>query len=128
MGTYNFCITRTSSGGSTETFGVRYNVGDIDPGKEAIRVVVSQKYRQADTKSVGVYDYDPNSCGAIREEMNVKMTAEQAQQLLNAIGRGDIAATAVVAVEIVSGVTTGAVEGAKNVISEIERGIRRLFP
>ena len=77
---YAFCITRKSDA-SVEKFGAKYNFGDIDPGKEAARVLVSQKYKQADTTNVGVVDYDPANCGPIREEANVTMTSDQLKEL-----------------------------------------------
>ena len=107
---YEFCITRV--GAATETFGARYKFGDIDPGKEAARVLVSQKYKQADTQSVSVSDYNQAQCGAIREEANVTMTPEQLKKLGDAIGRGDPVGTAVAAGEIVTGITVKTVQEA----------------
>lgn len=108
-GAYEFCVTRV--GASTTAFGVRYKVGDIDPGKEALRVLVSQSYKQADTKSISVSDYKREECGDIREEKHVKLSAEQASRLAAAVGRGDVTAVAVIAAELATGITTGIVDG-----------------
>lgn len=106
---YEFCVDRVSSA-ANEKFGARYKFGDIDPGKEVARVLVSQKYKQADTTSVGVTDYNQANCGPIREEANVTMTSDQLKALGAAIGRGDIPGTATVAVEVVSGITVKTVQ------------------
>lgn len=106
---YDFCVVRTSAGGSADRFGARYKFGDIDPGKEVARVIVSQKYKQADTSGVSVSDYN-KSCGALREEANVNATGEQLTKLGQALGRGDPVGTAVAAGEIVAGVTVKTVE------------------
>jgi len=120
---YEFCITRT--GTSVEVFGARYKFGDIDPGKEVARVLVSQKYKQADTQSVSVSDYNSASCGGIRDEANITMTAEQLQALGQAIGRGDPVGVAVVAGEIVTGVTVKTVQGIGNAISNGAKAVGR---
>ena len=107
---YEFCVTRVSDT-SIEEFGGRYKFGDLDPGKEVARVLVSQKYKRADTKSVSVSDYKEDACGPVREEANITMTGDQLKQLGEAVARGDVVGTAVVATEVVTGVTVRAVEG-----------------
>jgi hypothetical protein len=105
---YEFCVTQVSAA-KVDKFGARYKFGDADPGREIARVLVSQKYKQANTTNVSVSDYNVGNCGAIREEANINMTSEQISQLGAAIARGDIPATASVALEVVTGVTVRSV-------------------
>jgi hypothetical protein len=112
---YSFCVSRRSSA-SFENFGAKYNFGDLDPGREVARVLVSQKSTQAGTTDVGVTDYDEANCGPIREEANVTMTTEQLGELGGAIGRVDLPATATIATEILAGVSVRTVQEAGKVI------------
>jgi hypothetical protein len=112
---YSFCVSRRSSA-SFEKFGAKYNFGDLDPGREVARVLVSQKSKQAGTTDVGVTDYNQANCGAIREEANVTMTSEQLGQLGAAIGRVDPVAAATVAAEIAAGITVRTVQEAGKII------------
>lgn len=64
--------------------------------EEVARVLVSSKYKEASTTNVSVTDYIPADCGEIREEANVKMTAEQVAQLGKAVAAGDIGAAVVI--------------------------------
>ena len=56
-GSHDFCVTRSTES-NQEKFRASFKYGDIDAGKEAARVIVSQKFRTAGTISVGVFDYD----------------------------------------------------------------------
>ena len=85
--------------------------------EEVARVLVSSKYKEASTTNVSVTDYIPADCGEIREEANVKMTAEQVAQLGKAVAAGDIGAAVVIAVEIAAGTTVRSIEDTGKVIS-----------
>jgi hypothetical protein len=80
MVSYEFYVLRMSDA-NTEQFGARYNFGDLDPGKEVARVLVSQKSKQSNTTAIEVNAYDESKCGPIRDETNVNATAEQLKQL-----------------------------------------------
>lgn len=123
---YQFCVTRTSDV-KVEKFGARYNFGAADPGKEVARVLVSQKYKQADTTGVRVGDYNQRECGAIREETNVTATSEQLQQLGAAVGRGDPVGTAIIAAEIYTGVQVKQVKAVSSGVGRAARWVRRRF-
>lgn len=112
---YQFCVTRRSEA-KIEKFGVEYGFGDIDPGKEAARVLVSSKYKEANTTNLHVSDYDANNCGAIRDEFNVKMTGEQVQHLGEALAAGNAVEAAAVAIEIGAGVTQRSISDAGKLV------------
>jgi hypothetical protein len=109
---YQFCVSQTSQATGNQNFGVQYTFGPVDIGKEAARVIVSQKYKQADTESVTVSDYNPHNCGKIRDEANVTMTADQIKQLGDALAAGDIVKTATTVVEIATGIQVRQVQDA----------------
>lgn len=44
-GEYEFCVDRTSNS-THEVLHAKFNYGDIDPGKEAARILVSQRYKK----------------------------------------------------------------------------------
>lgn len=112
---YQFCVTRKSDS-KIEKFGVEYNFGDLDPGKEVARVLVSQKYKQANTTNVHVEDYEAKNCGAIREESNVTMTGQQVQQLGAALAAGDPVGAAVIGIEVGAGITARSLQDAGKLI------------
>lgn len=108
-GEYDFCVERR--GADTQIIRARFKYGDIDPGKEVARVIVSQRYRRVTDQSVGVSDYNETICGGRDiEEMTVSASAEQLQQLGNAVGRGDVPGAAVIAVDIAAGATVSVVK------------------
>jgi hypothetical protein len=122
-GAYDFCIDRTSDI-SHEVFHARFKYGDIDPGKEAARVILSQRFRQPTTKSVGVNDYNPNTClGPEVTEVTVSASLEQLQNLANAVGSGNVPGAAVIAVGIAAGATVSVVKETGNVLDKLGREI-----
>ncbi|MGY8660953.1 hypothetical protein Q3C01_01125 [Bradyrhizobium sp. UFLA05-109] len=115
------------SDANTEKFGARYKFGDVDPGREVARVLVSQKSKQSNTTAVEVNPYDESECGPIRDETNVNATGEQLQQLGDAVGNGDVAKAATVATEIYVGVTVKQGEAVINGVEKVGRGACRLI-
>ncbi|MGE4407056.1 hypothetical protein [Pseudomonas sp.] len=106
---------------------MRFKYGDIDPGREAARVIVSQRYRQADTASVTVADYDVNTCAAPRDtadEVSVSASPEQLGNLANAIGRGDAISAGVIAVDIAAGATVTVVKESGNAVHVVIDTVR----
>ena len=117
-GSYDFCITRQSST-RTEQIHVRLKYGDIDPSKEVARVIVQQRYTQADTKALQVSDYSPRSCpGPAVEEITVSASLDQIQRLMNALGRGDMPGAFIVAADMTVGGTVAIVKGAGNIVGK----------
>lgn len=126
-GEYDFCIDRASPAKS-ESIHARFKYGDIDPGREAVRLIVSQRYRQADTTSVTVADYDEGTCKApkdVVEEMTVSASPEQLANLANAVGNGDLAGAGVIAIDIAAGASVAVVKGVGEVGGSIIEGVRR---
>lgn len=126
-GAYDFCVYRTAPAHS-ESIHARFKYRDIDPGKEAARVVVSQRYRQVDSDSVSVSDYDEKSCASpkdVVEEMTVSATPEQLSNLANAVGRGDAAGAIVIAGDVAVGATVAVVKGAGTGISQVWEGAKK---
>ena len=107
---YEFCLTRISNVKS-ETFGIRYKFPVADLGKEAARVVASQKYKDVGTTSVSISDYNPTNCGQIQEETSFSATGEQVSDLGKAIARGDVAGTTVAILALGTGTTVTVVTG-----------------
>lgn len=128
-GEHDFCVDRASPAKS-ESIHVRFKYGDIDPGREAARLIVSQRYRQADTNSVTVTEYNANTCSApknVVEEITVSATPEQIGNLVNAVGRGDVAGAAVIAVDIAAGASVEIVKGGGSILEGVKNTICRLI-
>lgn len=126
-GAYDFCIDRMSDT-SREVFHARFKYGDIDPGKEVARVIMSQRFRQPITKSVEVSDYNSNSCpGPEVTEVTVSASLEQLQNLTNAVGSGNVPGAAIIAVEIAAGATVSIVKETGNIIDKLGREIGNFF-
>lgn len=126
-GSYDFCVDRVSPA-KREILHVRFKFGDIDPGKEAARVIISQRYRKADTTEVGVTDYNEATCNKPEvEEVTVRASAEQIQNLANAIGSGNIPGAAIVASEIAAGTTVAVVKGAGEFAGGIVEGAKKII-
>jgi hypothetical protein len=131
-GSYEFCVDRASPS-KLERLHVIFKFGDIDPGKEAARLIISERYKQPDTTAVGVTDYSAGSCSTNPvEEVTVTASAEQLQNLANAVGSGNVPGAVIVAAAIAAGVTVsvvkevgnaggGIIEGAKKIICGILR-------
>jgi hypothetical protein len=115
-GSHDFCVTRTYEH-TQEKFHARFKFGDLDPGKEAARVLTVQQFRRPGVVSVGATDYDPGVCpGDEVHEFSASASPEQLQSLANAVGAGDVAGAAVVATAIVAGTTEAVVKGAGDVV------------
>lgn len=126
-GEYEFCVDRTSNS-THEVVHAKFNYGDIDPGKEAARILVSQRYKKADTTSVAVTDYDSKLCNASRtDSLTVEASGEQLQNLANAVGRGDVPGAVVVAADIVAGGAVSVVENAGNALDGAKKFICGIF-
>jgi hypothetical protein len=122
-GAYDFCVTQLKAS-QTRVVHSRFKYGDIDPGKEAARVIVSQRYRDAATQSVQVTDFDAKTCaGPTTEEMTVSATTDQLQHLANAVGRGDVPGATVIAVDIAAGATVAVVKGVGNAGGSIVKSL-----
>lgn len=127
-GEYDFCLARESTA-KREMLHVRFNYGTIDPGKEAARVIVSQKFKLADTNSVNVTDYDPKVCNTPEvNEATVALSNEQVKDLASAIAGGDPGKTAVAAGVIAVGTTVTVVksvgDAGKSVGNSIVNGLK----
>jgi hypothetical protein len=117
MPDYTFCVTHIIDRDVTERFGAVVHFGDIDPGKEAARVLLAAKVRRPTTTSVSVGNYNPAECGEISAENRYEVDAdpETVARLVSAIGSGDLEGTAVTAVEIAAGITV-------KTVAEVGRG------
>jgi hypothetical protein len=113
--TYQFCISRKSES-KFEKFGAEYHFGDVDPGREVARVLVSSKYSQSNSTNVQVSDYVASNCGAIRDEFKVTMTSEQIQQLGAAVAAGNIPGAIATAIEIGGGITERSLKDAGKLV------------
>jgi hypothetical protein len=125
-GEHDFCVDR-SSPAKSDSIHARFKYGDIDPGREAARIIVSQRYRQVDTTSVTVTDYDIDTCKApkdVVEEMTVSASPEQLTNIGNAVGRGDLAGAGVLALDIAAGASVAIIKGAGSVAGSIVEEVR----
>lgn len=122
--TYDFCVTR-ETGAKVEVLRARMNFGDIDPGKEAARVLVASRYKTGAVKSVSVSDFVEATCaGAARvDELHVTASAEQLQQLAGQVASGDVVNASVTAGEIAAGVTVETVKAGGNAVVRLIEGI-----
>jgi len=126
-GNYDFCVTQTFEN-TQEKFHARYKFGDIDPGKEVARVLVTQRFNRDGAKSVGATDYDPGICpGEEVQEISVAASAEQLANLANAVTSGNVVGAAAVAAEIVAGGTVAIVRGAGNVVKAVDDFFKKTF-
>ncbi|WDG45695.1 hypothetical protein [Pseudomonas chlororaphis] len=128
-GEHDFCVDRSSPARS-DSIHARFKYGDIDPGREAARVIVSQRYRQVDTTSVTVSDYDKDTCNApkdVVEEMTVSASPEQLANLGNAVGRGDLAGAGVLALDIAAGASVAIIKGVGSVGGGVVEEVRKFF-
>lgn len=123
---YEFCVHRMSDS-KQEWLHVRFKYGSLDPGKEAARVIVSQRYREGSTKSISVSDYSPQKCDLPEtHEITVSASPEQLQKLAGEVASLDPGAL-VTAADIAAGGAVAIVKGAPGVIAKVWNWIQRIF-
>jgi hypothetical protein len=121
-GSHEFCIVRVSSA-SQERFHARYDYGDIDPNKEVVRVLLSQKFKRASDTSVTVTDYDPAYCPGETKAVTTNASIEQIKNLGEKVAAGDVVGASVAATEIQIGVTVEQVKVTVSTTKKIVDGV-----
>lgn len=116
---YEFCVYRTTAT-AQEKFGVAYNIGDADPGMEALRAYAMATYNVAGTTSISAGTYDPNQCGSFRDDTTINVNSDQVAKAGEALLRGDIPGAVVIlsgqAIGVGTTVGQKIIEGAKTVL------------
>ena len=127
MPNYDFCIDRVSAA-KHEKLHVRIKFGALDPGKEAARVIASQRFKLPGTQSASVTDYDEHRCpGPEVHEATVSASADELEHLGRSVASGDMQAAAVAAATIAVGVPVDIIKGAGTVLKKVEKAVRNFF-
>ena len=126
-GSYDFCVTRVESN-NAEKFHARFKYGDIDPGKEAAKMIVSQRFKRPTTESISVSNYNVSKCpGDDVQEITVSASLEQLQNLGNALGEGNVPGAAIIAADIAAGGAVALVKGTSDAGEKAVKFIEKTF-